>query len=198
MIATVESESAQATEQEWLERGQELAVDDAASQQAIAARQFAIGDWLNEGENRWNRRKAYDDAARIFPNYIRATLRDFAYVARGVKTSSRNDVLSWAHHKAVARLAETPEVQKELLANAAGLEMPLQKFRSHVSKKHPNPVAKSGRPFRLLLELPTDTRESFLRLALELGDEPERAGLRALQWILQQPNIAQKLREAAT
>ena len=181
-------------DQEWLTRGRELAAEDDASQQALAARQFAIGDWLTEGVEKW-KRDAYDDAAAIFTNYTRETLRNFASVARAVKTSLRNDDLSWSHHAAVARFEETPEIQKELLAEAVSLKLPLQKFRSHISNTHP--TAKLDRSLRLTLKPTAEEMEELTKLALELGDERETVALSLLRWALRQSGITEKLREAA-
>jgi hypothetical protein len=116
--------------QEWLARGRELA-------RADSHHQFAIGDWLIEGEDRWSR-KIYAEAADIFTGYTKETLYTFASVARSVKTLIRIKDLSWAHHRALARFG--PETQRELLEYAHTNNLPLRGFESYVRNKYPSPV----------------------------------------------------------
>ena len=102
-MSAIESvEQSDAARQEWMRRGAELGRQDATFQKGMAARQFQIGDWLVEGTEKWQH--VYKDAAELFPHYTVATLRNFAHVARAVKISSRDDILSWAHHVAVAHM----------------------------------------------------------------------------------------------
>jgi len=63
--------------------------------------QFAIGDWLNFGEQTYGDKywQAVDDTG-----YAYGTLRNFASVASRVELSRRNDKLSFAHHEAIAKL----------------------------------------------------------------------------------------------
>lgn len=125
----------------WREKGRALA-------QAHSGHQFAIGDWLASGDEKWGR-KAYKEASSIFTSYAKPTLHTFASVARSVEPCCRNKDLPWDHHKAVARFK--PELQRELLDFAAnhssgGNEHPnvekvnpgmsLSLFRKHINKKY--------------------------------------------------------------
>lgn len=128
--------------QTWLERGRELA-------RSYSDRQFVIGDWLVEGEDsKWSR-KVYADAADIFADcYPKETLYIFVSVARSVEILIRVKVLSWAHHRAVARFGT--ETQRELLDYAVKRDLSLRDFQSYIKEKYPptkptsNPVTTEG------------------------------------------------------
>jgi hypothetical protein len=180
-------------DQEWLARGRELEREDGLSQLAVTKRQFAIGDWIAEGFDKWSH-DAYDDAAAIFTKYSRESLRNLAFVARRVRTSSRNDVLPWAYHAAVARFKDEPERQMELLAEAAVLELPLQKFRSHIGKKYP--PQRHGKAASLTLKLPDATIKMLRRLALVWDDGVEGTALRLVERALAElPDVRQALED---
>jgi len=88
---------------------------------AMSSAAFVIGDWLVYGEDHFRgqqrlpgfenesigtRRVAaeiYNEALRL-TGLDRSTLITYAYVARRVPSSLRNEDLSWEHHKAVAKL----------------------------------------------------------------------------------------------
>lgn len=77
------------------------------------ATKWAIGDGLNYGEHEYGEK--YSQAAarlRVKPE----TLMDWAWVSRSVPISLRNEVLSFSHHRAVARLPE--EQQRAWLRDA--------------------------------------------------------------------------------
>jgi hypothetical protein len=69
---------------------------------------FIIGDWINYGENHWGDK--YDDAIKR-TGMAYQTLRDFAYVARRVQLSFRNDKLDFTHHRVVAKLKDSEDQQ---------------------------------------------------------------------------------------
>lgn len=85
---------------------------------------FVIGDWLVYGEANFRKgpaasRVATDayDAAIQTTGLDRSTLHNYAYVARRVARSRRNDALAWEHHKVVAKLPVAE--QRRWLALAA-------------------------------------------------------------------------------
>ncbi len=85
---------------------------------------FVIGDWLVYGEANFRKgpaasRVATDayDAAIQTTGLDRSTLHNYAYVARRVARSRRNDALAWEHHKVVAKLPAAE--QRRWLALAA-------------------------------------------------------------------------------
>jgi hypothetical protein len=91
---------------------------------AMASAAFVIGDWLVYGEDHFRGQKRlpgfeqepigsarvapeiYDEALRL-TGLDRSTLVTYAYVARRVPSSLRNEHLSWEHHKAVAKLDQS-------------------------------------------------------------------------------------------
>jgi hypothetical protein len=80
-----------------------------------SAMQWAIGDWWAYGHHTYGKRKAFATAKEL--PYQFGSLMNLGSVARSVKTSCRNEVLSFSHHVAVAALE--PEDQKKWLAKAA-------------------------------------------------------------------------------
>lgn len=85
---------------------------------------FVIGDWLVYGEANFRKgpaasRVATDayDAAIQTTGLDRSTLHNYAYVARRVARSRRNDALAWEHYKVVAKLPVAE--QRRWLALAA-------------------------------------------------------------------------------
>jgi len=93
--------------------------------QALRSMEFVIGDWLVYGEQH------FKSSGGRPPNCdyeaaIRATgldyqqLRIYAHVSRRVTLLSRNNKVSWTHHRAVAKLP--PEKQKHWIDLAANSE----------------------------------------------------------------------------
>ena len=91
--------------------------------EAIKCAAFLIGDWLVYGEDHFRGQQRLPgfendvvapgkisgdlyDAALAATGLDRTTLHVYAHVARRVPSSSRNELLSWEHHKAVAKLEE--------------------------------------------------------------------------------------------
>ena len=80
---------------------------------------FVVGDWLVYGEERFGdtpggaklRRITGDryDLATNITGIDRAVLKIYAHVSRRVPRAARCAMLSWEHHKAVARLAPTDQ-----------------------------------------------------------------------------------------
>ncbi len=73
--------------------------------------QWSVGDLINHAESEWG--NTYTEMADI-TGYSEKTLRDYAYVARSVELSIRQDNLSFAHHQVVAGLKDP--ITKEPLA----------------------------------------------------------------------------------
>ncbi len=92
---------------------------------------FVIGDWLLYGKDRFgevqNRGTGRESGPRVatadyeaavaLTGLDRATLHNYAWVARRTPSSLRNELLSWEHHRVVAKLPE-PD-QKRWLKIAA-------------------------------------------------------------------------------
>lgn len=92
---------------------------------AVRRMAFVIGDWLVYGEDQFQKgtlgkrvMTAVYDAATGATGLDRATLQNYAYVARKVAKERRIAHLSWEHHKVVARLKAAE--QTRWLAQARG------------------------------------------------------------------------------
>ena len=104
---------------------------------ALKSMAFVIGDWMIYGEERFAIQPCIPGLEDDDPRHIRisaeryeatqaatgldpATLKTYAYVSRRVPMSLRNNLLSWEHHKVVAKLAT--DKQAEWLATAAAAD----------------------------------------------------------------------------
>ena len=101
---------------------------------SVVSAAFVIGDWLVYGEDHFRGQirlpgfenepvkrgrvptDLYEEALTA-TNLDKLTLQAYAYVARKVPRLLRNQLLSWEHHKAVAKLKD--EEQEEWLSLAA-------------------------------------------------------------------------------
>jgi hypothetical protein len=75
---------------------------------------FIIGDWINYGEKRWGDK--YEEALQR-TGMAYQTLANYAYVARKVQFSCRQEKLGFEHHAVVAKL-KTPDEQEHWLRMA--------------------------------------------------------------------------------
>jgi hypothetical protein len=90
---------------------------------------FIVGDWINYGEKRWG--EMYADAIqRTGLDY--QTLRDYAYTARRVELSLRNDKLDFSHHRAVAKLE--PAEQRRWLEASERHDLSVRRLRVSMNK----------------------------------------------------------------
>ena len=123
---------------EWQDIGRRIAV-------AMRSAAFVIGDWLVYGEGRDGQmtlfpeipeadkvsQKLYDEAV-ILTGIDVTTLQHYAYVARHVPRSLRNEHVSWEHHRKVAKLRDEAEKRRWLSLAAdkllAGQPVSLRRF----------------------------------------------------------------------
>ena len=90
---------------------------------------FIIGDWINYGESRYGEK--YEKAlARTGMAYN--TLANFAYVARKVQSSLRNENLDWYQHYAVAKL-KTDEEKQYWLGMAEKHDLSVRRLRKSIN-----------------------------------------------------------------
>ena len=130
--------------------------------------QWAIGDWWAYGHHTYGKRAAFA-AAKELP-YEFGSLMNLGSVARSVKSSFRNEAVSFSHHVAVAPLE--PEEQKELLARAVEFKWSVSTLRELVQ----------GRRMRRLEELLGHDPSLDKRWLLDFLGRAQRA-LRACPWI---------------
>jgi len=82
-------------------------------QRIEGAIQFWIGDWLNFGQHAYG-----EKYAQAVSETQAETWRHYAWVSDNVDACIRIHNLSWSHHLQVAKLHDTPDVQRDLLAQA--------------------------------------------------------------------------------
>jgi len=115
---------------------------------ALRSMSFVIGDWLVYGEDHFEKQlqlPGLEDngvtrrriSAERYAQARQATgldlviLKNYAYVSRRVPMSLRNDLLSWEHHRTVAKLQQ--DEQKRWLGIAATANDKLSSRRLRVS-----------------------------------------------------------------
>ena len=157
----------------WLAEGRPLADADAALQ----LNQMKIGDWFAFGQERFGKKRAYDEALKVFPRYKRPTLKDFAHVARCVPALVRTNDLSFAHHKLVARFLNNSQYQKQLLNHAAENGLSKEAFSKYI--KELNPPAKPKKPTPATVPIDADQHEAIEALTKKYN-LPFRAVVRHL------------------
>jgi len=128
--------------------------------------QWWIGDWLRFGEHHYG-----EKYAQAIDGYSADALRNLVWVAeRFGDLSSRDDRLTWSHHRVVAPLP-TPEDRKEWLDKAVEHNWTTRELAEHVQGvKHPVPALPE--PNGLLLTRPQAIE--FYHTALN-GIDYERA-----------------------
>ncbi len=90
---------------------------------------FIIGDWINYGEKRWGDK--YEEAM-MRTGMAYQTLMDFAYVARKVEISLRNENLDFTHHRVVAKL-KTPDEKEHWLKMAEKHKLGIRRLRKSIN-----------------------------------------------------------------
>jgi hypothetical protein len=96
--------------------------------------QWWLGDWLNYGEKHYG--ETYTQAIEI-TGYEYDTLAQFKSVSSRVESCSREQNLSFSHHKAVAPLE--PEEQKEYLDIAEKENLSVSKLRDRIKSDYHKP-----------------------------------------------------------
>lgn len=111
------------TYDEWYDFGSRLQKYDGAIQ-------WAIGDWLNEGERRYG--ETYTQAIKETDGQYQA-LADYKWVAGRVEFSFRYENLSWTHHRQVAKFP--PAEQKLWLHKAEKEEWSVSDLRAAIKRQ---------------------------------------------------------------
>ncbi len=106
-------------------------------QRVEGAVQFWIGDWLNYGE------KAYGEKyAQAVSEQQQGAWENYAWVANAIETSIRIEDLTWSHHLQVAKFSDTPEIQRELLQEAAAKQLSVSDFKALIrARVHGDKIA---------------------------------------------------------
>lgn len=125
------------SEDEWRRMGERLGVIERAAR-------WYIGDWLAYGEAKWGER--YDLAMEV-TGLSYSTLRDCKWVAEHVHLSRRRDILTWSHHREVAKLPAREQTQWLKRAEKGDGEKPWtrkelrREIRDHVDKDEEGEIA---------------------------------------------------------
>jgi len=90
---------------------------------------FVIGDWINYGEAHWGDK--YEEALER-TGLAYQTLADFAYVARKVQFSLRNEKLDFTHHRVVAKL-KSPDEKRHWLEMAEKHNLGIRRLRKSIN-----------------------------------------------------------------
>lgn len=90
---------------------------------------FIIGDWINYGEGRYG---AMYEQALAKTGLTYQTLADFAYVARKIQFSLRNENLDFSQHRVVAKL-RTDEEKRHWLAMADKHDLSVRRLRKSIN-----------------------------------------------------------------
>ncbi len=90
---------------------------------------WALAEWWAFGDHKYAERAL---VAKKLP-YDFGTLMNYGRVARKVPTSSRNEVLSFTHHMAVAKLE--PDDQKHWLARAVKNKWSVKQLEKHIHEQ---------------------------------------------------------------
>ena len=132
---------------EWRDIGLRIAA-------AMRSAAFVIGDWLVYGEGRNGQmtlfadipesdrvsHRLYDEAV-LLTGIDATTLHHYAYVARRVPRSLRNEHISWDHHRKVAKLRDEADKRRWLALAAdkqlAGQPMSLRRFARSIQAGWP-------------------------------------------------------------
>lgn len=100
---------------------------------------FLLGDALNYGERHFSEECAQAiDATREHMRLSIKTMQNFQWIAGKIAPQDRHELLSMAHHEAVAKL--DPSQQRELLDEAQSEALPVSKLKAKVREIAP------GRP----------------------------------------------------
>jgi hypothetical protein len=125
---------------------------------------WALGDWVAVGETLFGERMAQGVEAT---GRKKATLLEYARVARRVARSRRRPNLSWTHHQVVA--SREPPEQDELLDRAEANRWTVEELRGMLSDPAYLDRRITGRPTVEVLELVHDVARAVLRAAEPLG-----------------------------
>jgi hypothetical protein len=112
--------------EQWKKKGESLG-------KARSLNQWAIGDWILDGEKRFGNRRAYDIAQKA-TGMMRATLYQFKDTAECFPISTRVKMknLYFGHYRLVANNDYTPEQRQELLQFAIDNEESVASFAGHL------------------------------------------------------------------
>ena len=126
--------------------------------------QFWIGDWINYGESEYGERYAQ---AIEETGYTHGALRNMAWVAREIPPSSRDDNLTFSHHRILAGVE--PEKRDEYRQALKETPMSVGELTGRVKAKEPKgtmlylPLEQIKELKQLALNAPVDEQEAYMK-----------------------------------
>jgi DNA modification methylase len=113
--------------EDWIEYGYTLKTLENTS------RQFAIGDWIVAGFDRYQHGK-WDVVQQVWGDMDLEVLRKYEWVSSSIKSGTRVPHLSWTHHRTVADLPQ--DKQRFWLEQAAKNKWSVAALRQKMSEKN--------------------------------------------------------------
>lgn len=123
--------------EDWMDYGKSLASLDGR------ARQFAIGDWIVAGFDRYEQGK-WETIIQLFGNDNTASIREYQTVSSSVKSSVRTDKLSWSHHKEVATFVA--DKQRQWLEQAAENKWSVRQLKDAIEEEKIQQIEEANKP----------------------------------------------------
>lgn len=108
--------------EEWTSLGQKLG-------EVHNSMAFAIGDWINYGQNRWGEK--YKEAIKL-TGLTYQTVAEYAYVARRIQFFARAKKVDYSIHRTVAKLKD-PEEQQYWLGVAKEHDLSVRRLRKSIN-----------------------------------------------------------------
>jgi hypothetical protein len=119
---------------QWSKRGEGFKTAEFRLRETEFRHQWAIADWMLDGEESFGKTKAgktkaYDEAEKI-TGFTRGTLEQFAHTAKKVSLLTRVKGLSFGHHRLVAQYI--PEKQARYLKHAKDNKETVASFAAYL------------------------------------------------------------------
>lgn len=135
--------------------------------------QWALGDWWAYGDHAYGNRKKDVNALGKKLRYKSGSLMNLGTVSRRVPPSSRNEALSWSHHKVVAKFS--PDSQRKWLEQAATNKWSVRQMQKMIRENRDLDENREERSAKIWVD---DIRKKA-RHALQLGsrDAASYAGI---------------------
>ncbi len=128
----------------WRDYGEQLKAHEGQLAEHVKTFQLVVGDWYAYGVDHWQR--PAERAARDL-GYSKETIENFAWVARKIPSSLRNDDYSFEDYRAVAALP-TADERGEWLAKKRAGDWSGRRLRQEIARAKGKPVAPSTQTAR--------------------------------------------------
>lgn len=138
-------------EENWLKLAEEAIGDFETGRDTHLATMFRVGDVLTYGEREYGETYAQAiDATRKAIRLSVKTLKNVAWICGSVKPQNRHEMLTLAHHEAVAKLKEEDQIRFLKLADDD--ELTVAELKKEVKKEFP-PAPREGGKKKIVVDL---------------------------------------------